>query len=67
MWPYKQSKPRVKVKPRGFWQDPLTIQVLQNLKNNQITNEEATRQLKCLPDDPKWYIKHYDRNGWPNQ
>lgn len=44
-------------KPRGFWKSPETIEILRRFVAGKLTEEEATRRLRCGPGDVKYYAR----------
>jgi hypothetical protein len=71
-WPGKQSVPGMRVKESGFWKDPRTLKILWRVKQGALSERHATTILRTLPamaghrpSDVRWYVRHYDRNGWP--
>jgi len=44
-------------KPRGFWKSPETLEILRLFVGRKITEDEATRRLRCGPGDVKYYAR----------
>lgn len=72
-WPGDQSVHRVRKKHRGFWQDPRTLEVLRHVERGALSEDQATKMLRTLPampshrpSDVRWYIRKYNRDGWPD-
>ncbi len=73
-WPGKQSVRGVRKKYPGFWQDPRTLEVLRQVKHGSLEEAQATKRLLALPampdhkeSDVNWYIRDYERDGWPDE
>lgn len=46
-------------KPRGFWNAPETVGILKRFVAGKITEDEATRRLRCGPGDVKYYARRH--------
>ena len=65
-WPYEQSNyPDVR-KPRGFWQDEKTIEVLQQCIESEFDEtviSEAQETLRVADGDVKYYARLLKKTG----